>query len=524
MSYALLWIEMLLACLFLVAVMAAVELRRKTRMARVLCFLVALLPQIPPVLLLWLSGMLKIVGFRNSRLGWAIALFLCCIAGSVVIQIAGRRRSSSGVAQALSWPRSRIASAWLVVVSLMVMTLWNLDLRAQVEIQGKRAEAGAIALSAALSQIPASANAALVYERANKEFAAATTSTDKDVDYSKMDPLSPAVQEYLQRQQKALEVLRQAADMPECRFDFDLARPDMQKLLDQWPKYRIGIRLLALAARAEAAAGNGDIAAADLRRVFAVAGHTGSAPALIGGLVTIVNDSVACRTAAEVLPSVSSKEQLDRLGSVDPNTLPRAFARALRSEEALGLALNCDTASGTGIGGWGITPSYGHFMWLAFLQDHVAAYQGILRRTQKMAELPYYQTVGERQQLKGQGGPDSLSKALTPSLLQPLADLAKGQVLRASVAVACAATRYRLDHGQYPATSDLLMPGYLETMPVDPFDGQAMRMKKLPDGSLVIYSVGADGKDDGGVVESTESKAPPSDVGITLKMPAKLTP
>jgi hypothetical protein len=58
-------------------------------------------------------------------------------------------------------------------------------------------------------------------------------------------------------------------------------------------------------------------------------------------------------------------------------------------------------------------------------------------------------------------------------------------------------------------------------MPVDPFDGQAMRMKKRPDGSLVIYSVGADGKDDGGVVDSTDSKTSPTDVGITLKMPAR---
>jgi hypothetical protein len=56
---------------------------------------------------------------------------------------------------------------------------------------------------------------------------------------------------------------------------------------------------------------------------------------------------------------------------------------------------------------------------------------------------------------------------------------------RAGVAV----ESYRAEHGQLPDS----LPSNL----IDPFDGQPLRYKKLPKG-YVVYSVGEDGKDDGG--------------------------
>ena len=41
------------------------------------------------------------------------------------------------------------------------------------------------------------------------------------------------------------------------------------------------------------------------------------------------------------------------------------------------------------------------------------------------------------------------------------------------------------------------MPLYLNAVPADPFDGQPLRFKRLSKG-YVIYSVGSDGRDDGG--------------------------
>jgi hypothetical protein len=41
------------------------------------------------------------------------------------------------------------------------------------------------------------------------------------------------------------------------------------------------------------------------------------------------------------------------------------------------------------------------------------------------------------------------------------------------------------------------IPAYLERIPLDPFDGAPLRYRRLDDG-VVIYSVGPDGKDNGG--------------------------
>jgi hypothetical protein len=57
--------------------------------------------------------------------------------------------------------------------------------------------------------------------------------------------------------------------------------------------------------------------------------------------------------------------------------------------------------------------------------------------------------------------------------------------------------RYRLSNNNLPNKLDELVPAYLPVVPIDPFDGQPLHYKKLAKG-YVVYSVGEDGKDDGG--------------------------
>lgn len=90
---------------------------------------------------------------------------------------------------------------------------------------------------------------------------------------------------------------------------------------------------------------------------------------------------------------------------------------------------------------------------------------------------------------------------------------------RASAA-ALAAERYRLEHGDWPASWEQLMPKYLPRVPIDPFTGKPLLMKSLPD-SLVIFSVGANGIDDGGMVTRISIKQPALDIGIRLWKPTQ---
>jgi len=72
------------------------------------------------------------------------------------------------------------------------------------------------------------------------------------------------------------------------------------------------------------------------------------------------------------------------------------------------------------------------------------------------------------------------------------------ETLRQQTIAALALERYRLRHGQYPDTLAILLPEYLKQLPQDPWDGRPLRYRLKPDGSFTLWSVGIDGKDDGG--------------------------
>lgn len=57
---------------------------------------------------------------------------------------------------------------------------------------------------------------------------------------------------------------------------------------------------------------------------------------------------------------------------------------------------------------------------------------------------------------------------------------------------------YKLDHGGYPAALSTLVPGYLKAVPTDPFSLSRPLNYKPKGATFVLYSVGPDGKDDGG--------------------------
>ena len=66
--------------------------------------------------------------------------------------------------------------------------------------------------------------------------------------------------------------------------------------------------------------------------------------------------------------------------------------------------------------------------------------------------------------------------------------------------VACALERYRLVQGNYPDSLDALTPQFIAQIPHDVIGGQPLHYRRTDDGQFVLYSVGWNEKDDGGVV------------------------
>ncbi len=72
-------------------------------------------------------------------------------------------------------------------------------------------------------------------------------------------------------------------------------------------------------------------------------------------------------------------------------------------------------------------------------------------------------------------------------------DLTKMRLLICDLAIRA----YSLQRGRKPAKLDDLVPDYLPEVPKDPFSGKELVYRVTPTGYL-LYSVGVDGKDDGG--------------------------
>ena len=72
--------------------------------------------------------------------------------------------------------------------------------------------------------------------------------------------------------------------------------------------------------------------------------------------------------------------------------------------------------------------------------------------------------------------------------------------------MAIALERYRLAHGEYPESLDVLAPQFMAKLPHDIINGQPLHYRRTSDGQFVLYSVGWNETDDGGVVGFTKSR------------------
>jgi hypothetical protein len=89
------------------------------------------------------------------------------------------------------------------------------------------------------------------------------------------------------------------------------------------------------------------------------------------------------------------------------------------------------------------------------------------------------------------------SGMLLPSLSKVILKEAALQADVRLAATALAVERFRRAQGRLPGGLEELAPQFPDAVPADPFDGAPLRYRRLARG-YVIYSIDADGRDDGG--------------------------
>ena len=92
-----------------------------------------------------------------------------------------------------------------------------------------------------------------------------------------------------------------------------------------------------------------------------------------------------------------------------------------------------------------------------------------------------------------------LAAIAMPNFAKASQTAARNQTLVNEAFIACGLDRYRQAHGEYPATLEALVPQFAEKLPHDIIGGQPLKYHRTADGRFVLYSVGWNGRDDGGV-------------------------
>ncbi len=520
MGYFLLWIESLAVGLLMVATLVACIGRVQRRWVRiVLNVLAVLMPLAFYVGLAIGTGTLQIMyRIPGARFAAMVLLTVAFAVGTIWLLVNGFRRGEEDPARrrAAGWPRGKLAVSLGVAVALHVMTFWNMDLAIRQEVAALRIEAGALALSVAPVRVPDADNAALPYQQAfelmgsNRQGGEAWKE-EWNVSNPEFDAQDPKLREFLGQHTSTLALLRQGAAKPGCCFERDYGRPSISIFFaSELHRLRAGARLLAADARCKAADGDLRGALENTSAMFSIAEHTASDPLVVMQLVAIAIDQIAIGTLEAVLASgTATAEDLAAANIHDHLSYRKQLEKAFRLEEAFWLSIVFQMMSGTG----GPVPSGNE--WLPFqtpgvlvppyrvflLKNDVATYRDNMRQLTVLAGKPYYETKEEWEALEQKLGsrPQGILSKVTLSALTSLARaIARGEAQRGVARVGLAMCRYRAAKRAFPETLQELVPEFIPAVPRDPFDGQPLRLKSTEQ-ELVIYSIGPNGEDDGGV-------------------------
>lgn len=99
-----------------------------------------------------------------------------------------------------------------------------------------------------------------------------------------------------------------------------------------------------------------------------------------------------------------------------------------------------------------------------------------------------------------------LVRRLLPSLGKSSQRAHRAITLARLGAVACALERHQRAHGRYPESLLDLGPATLKALPDDWMSGQPFHYRRTENGRFELWSVGPDGKDDGGVYRTRNRK------------------
>lgn len=341
---------------------------------------------------------------------------------------------------------------------------------------------------------PAAENAAPLYAEA---FAA----------LAPVDATSPS---FLAQNQKALELLHQAASRKKCRYPIDLTK-GYATLLPHLREIKKCAQLLSQAATNHAAKGQMGPAAQSLLDGLHLARSVEEEPVLVSYLLQIASETIIQKTLESVLNRKAfTDEQLVRLQAAFREAESGGLmTRSVAAERCQIIAIFQmpppeQAKTFTQMEGAAKSMDKGAYRKSSTYNADFNFYLDRMDECVKATTLPF----PKRLEAASQWGADvseaktkgyQISGLILPAYEKSFERAAECAGRLRVTQAALAVERYRLAHrNALPASLGELAPQFIDPVPTDPFDGQPLRYTKASPKGFVIYSIGKDRKDDGG--------------------------
>lgn len=544
----------LLTCLLWTAACTAAAVRLKKPLLRRLLLTIGFLA--PLLSLLPFVAFTTILAFvAHLEVNWfssAISIFISTLIGSGLILLRGTQPDGGGwkTVPAANWSPLALFTLFLLAKSVTAGTILFLNQTVAAKAQTLQNEAAILMTTHLPPNLSDLENAEGLYRGASVIFEEDDEFQGflQDTAESSGDPLTLEEIAFLNRHAETLEILRQAAARPTCRFIRDYSRPSVDMLLPEIQFFRNAARILSVSARHQVSLGAIPAALRDVISIMNISRHASSEPILISGLVGLAIDSIAIDTLIDVLPFIDA----DNLALLKRDEIhnflstPPSLAKNIYGEEAFGLYVFSIFGTG-GFDQWQLgqlasfimddldvpdsivqqdtffNPALAAYRIFLFPQD-LTAYQQTMRTYQRVAEssnsYAAKQTTLKRiEDDFSSGRPKGFVTALlTPAIGKAIENVEKARMRHTTALVAIAATEFRITHDSLPEKADVLVPKLLPFLPKDVFVDKSRLRYSVKNDGIAIYSVGPNGKDDGGPgPDMGKDQQKNDDVGIFLR-------
>jgi hypothetical protein len=279
--------------------------------------------------------------------------------------------------------------------------------------------------------------------------------------------------------------------------------PGFAMMVHHLAKLQQGARLLALDAIMHAEEGNAEDAGRSVAAGLATGRSLDEEPICTSQLVRITCDAITLDALSHVLSRIALPPTMfeDLSGALRKSEDPEGMNRGFAGELCAGLRV---------FGAYQARPFSANRPITSTVWDaDQREFLNFMRKALDATKLPPERRIAASRSMQSEA--NSLPNyCLVCALICPAmthymeSDLHNVAVLRAA-RTALAVERYRQTDGKLPDKLDDLCPDLLDAVPADPFDGAPLRYKKLEKG-YIVYSVGPDGKDDGGAEKDPKAR------------------